>query len=68
MEGKPRSTDSLGRPVVLGHYIYEDTPLQEFHPFNSPSEPIVAKKPNDRHKVWADLVRYIIVLVRDGQK
>ncbi len=52
-------------PVIISHCVFEDTSLQQFQPFN-PSEPLADKKPNDRDKVWADLVRYVITLVKDA--
>jgi hypothetical protein len=51
-------------PVILSHCVFEDTSLQQFQPFNNPSEPLADKRPNVRHKTWADLVRYIITLTR----
>jgi hypothetical protein len=51
-------------PVILSHCVLEDTSLQEFQPFNSPSELLADKRPNARHKVWANLVRYIITLMK----
>lgn len=52
-------------PVLLGHCAFEDIPLGDFQPFNSSSEPLAAKKPNDRHKVWTELARYVTKLVKD---
>lgn len=52
-------------PVLLGHCVFEDTPLGAFQLFNNPSEPLAAKRPNDRHKVWAELVRYVTKLIKD---
>ncbi len=52
-------------PVMLNYCVIEDTPLQHFQPFNPPSEPVAAKRSSDRHKVWADLVRYMQTLVKD---
>jgi hypothetical protein len=53
-------------PVLLSHCVFEDTSLHQFQPFNSPSELLADKKPNKRDKVWADLVRYLITLVKDA--
>jgi hypothetical protein len=51
-------------PVILSHCVLEDTSLQQFQPFNGQSELLADKRPNARHKVWADLVRYIITLMK----
>lgn len=52
-------------PVIIEHCILEDTPLQRFKPFNNLSDPLATKRVSERHKVWADLVRYVITLVKD---
>jgi len=52
-------------PVILSDCIFEETSLHQFQPFNSLSELLVDKKPNKRDKVWANLVRYLITLVKD---
>ena len=51
--------------VIVNYCIFEETPLQQFQPFNDPSEPLIIKKLGDKHKVWADLVRYVTTLVKD---
>ena len=53
-------------PVFVGHCVFEDTSLQQFQPFNSPSEPLADKRPSNRDKVWANLARYVITLMRDS--
>jgi hypothetical protein len=53
-------------PVILSHCVLENTTLHQFQPFNSPSELLADKKPNKRDKVWADLVRHLITLVKDA--
>ena len=53
-------------PVIVNYCEFEDTPtLQQFQPFNDPSEPLAIKEPGDRHKVWTDLARKVKTLVHD---
>ena len=51
-------------PVIVNYCEFEDTPLQQFQPFNDPLEPLVIKEPGDRHKVWTNLVLYVTTLVK----
>jgi hypothetical protein len=53
-------------PVLLGHCVFEDTALAQFRAFNDPAKPLNTKKSSDRSKDWADLVRYVVTLVKDA--
>jgi hypothetical protein len=53
-------------PVIIGYCIFEDTALQPFQTFNTPSKPLSAQKASDRDILWADLVRYVITLLKNA--
>lgn len=54
-------------PFLLKECVMEATPLQEFQVFNH-SEPLTAKKGNDRNKAWADLVRFVVQQMKQDEK
>ena len=54
--------------IIVNYCAIEGTSLEQYQPFNDPSEPLAIKKTGDKHKVWAGLVRYVTTLVNVGAK
>jgi len=52
-------------PVILRPCDIEGTVLQQYQPFNDPFEPLSSKNAHGKDQVWADLVRYVVILGRD---
>jgi predicted HTH transcriptional regulator len=49
-------------PVIVNYCVVEDSPLQQFHLFNDPSNPLANQRAGDRNKMWTELVREVIRL------